>query len=88
MKSVRLNVGTLDVNRITHNKVEGNMARHKEFITELTELVNRNGLDSLSKIPDFIIANSLYTHFLNMMIAFGEYRHFNAEKESDNGLHE
>ena len=88
MKSVPQSAGIQDVNSFLHNKMEENMARHKEFITELTELVNRSGLDSLSKIPDFIIANSLYTHFLNMMIAFGEYRHFNAEKETEDGLHE
>ena len=63
------------------------MAKHKEFVTELTELVNRCGFDSLSNIPDFVIANSLYTHFLNLMISFGEYRHFYGEKESENGLH-
>lgn len=63
------------------------MKQQEEFMKELLHLVNKYGLDSLSKMPDYIIANSMYAHFLNTMITFQEYRRFHAEKEADNGLH-
>lgn len=53
--------------------------KEKEFLQELTTLINRYGLDSNINLPDFTIANYLFDSYLSL----SKIRNINEKKDEE-----
>jgi len=60
-----------------------NLDSHKAFVDELTKLINKHSMDNETEMPDFILAELMYTNLIAVRNAMEDRRKWMYAEDKD-----